>query len=159
MSSYFRLAGLTLVASAAFGMSSCGAGGTHRSHNRIYLIPEGYVGWYRVDYNVPNTPTLPTEIRYENEWRVFVLPAHGWLKTSSPYECCDMTTGEWFYVSNGTRRELKDVGWARGNFSTGGNGMVCDSWFVGTEAQYEKYGKSPEKDSSGCVVPRNLNLR
>lgn len=157
MSSFFRLAGFALAASAAFGMVSCGAGGTSRSHNRTYLIPEGYVGWYRIDYNVPTASPVPTEIKYNNEWRVFSIPPSGWLKTSSPHECCDMTVGEWFYVSNGTRRELKNVGWAQGNFVR--NGMVCEARFVGTQEQYEEYGKKVEKDGDGCVVPRDLNLR
>ena len=137
-----------------FTLRSCDE---RRSHNGIFLVPEGYIGWYRVDYNVPNTPTLPTEIRYGNEWRVFALPANGWLKTSSPHECCDETVSEWFYVLDGSRQELKNVGWAQASFPR--NGMVCESWFVGTQDQYEKYGKSPEKDSNGCVVPGNLNLR
>lgn len=128
-----------------------------RSHNNIFLLPNGYVGWYRVDFNVPNTPMLPTQMRYQHEWRVFAIPPNGWLRTSSPHECCDPTVSEWFYVSDGNRQELKNVAWAQASFPS--NGIVCESRFVGTQDQYRKYGRRPKKDNDGCIVPANLNLQ
>lgn len=47
-----------------------------------YLIPEGYVGWIRIDFKVKDAPALAIE---DNHY-LFIIPASGHLETSSDLE-------------------------------------------------------------------------
>ena len=53
----------------------------HRnSRSELWLIPNNYVGWLRLDYSVPGSPALPTK-----DGRFVVrMPATGRMQTSSP---------------------------------------------------------------------------
>lgn len=66
-----------------------------------FLIPEGYVGWVRVDFGVAGAPPLPAEDGYY----VLKIPLTGRLKTSSS----DMIVrGEqYYYFSDDTKYRLK----------------------------------------------------
>jgi hypothetical protein len=122
------------------------------------LIPEGYVGWVRVDYQIKGAPELPIEEGY----RVYKFPDSGQLQTSSAFEVgtyADLIFGredEFYYYSSDTRRRLPagangaDGGmiWRQGRGEMG-SGMppaeikIKESYeffFVGTEEEYKKYG-------------------
>lgn len=82
-----------------------------------YLIPEGYVGWVRIDYGVGRDPALPLE----NGFRKYKFPASGQLSTSSSFEAgsySDLTSGkedEFYYYSGDSRRRLPaGAHWADG---------------------------------------------
>ena len=45
-----------------------------------FLIPEGYRGWVRVEFEIPGAPPLPTEAGQT----VIKIPPSGLLRTSSP---------------------------------------------------------------------------
>lgn len=65
-----------------------------------FLIPEGYVGWVRVDFYVQGAPALPIEEGYY----VIKVPDTGRLSTSSP----DMLArgDEYYYYSDDTKYRL-----------------------------------------------------
>lgn len=59
-----------------------------------FLIPEGYVGWIRVDFDVSNAPPLPVE----DGFYIFKFPESGRLQTSSS-DVVDSRWNEFFYYS------------------------------------------------------------
>jgi hypothetical protein len=139
-------------------------------HPCRYLIPEGYVGWVRVDYQIKGAPELPIEDGY----RVYKFPNSGRLQTSSAFEVgtyADLISGlkdEYYYYSSDTRRQLPagangaDGGmiWHHGRGESGGGkarGRIVgrdnqseameikikesyEYFFVGTEEEYKTYG-------------------
>lgn len=49
------------------------------SKREVWLIPDGFVGWLRLDYSVPGAPPLPTESgRY-----IVRMPRSGQMRTST----------------------------------------------------------------------------
>jgi hypothetical protein len=66
-----------------------------------YLIPEGYVGWVRIDFNVKDAPPLPVEDGYY----LLKIPLTGRLKTSSrPME---IKGEQYYYFSDSARHRLE----------------------------------------------------
>jgi hypothetical protein len=59
------------------------------------LIPQGYTGWVRVDYEVKGAPPLPQE----NNHTLTTIPANGYLKTSSPEETGASSNDEYFFYN------------------------------------------------------------
>jgi hypothetical protein len=59
-----------------------------------FLIPEGYVGWVRVDFDVASAPALPIEDGYY----VFKFPTSGRLQTSSS-DIVDSRRNQFLYYS------------------------------------------------------------
>lgn len=121
-----------------------------RLHPYRYLIPRGYVGWIRVDFDVKAAPPLPVEGNYY----VVKIPATGHFQTSTPdaygplgdvyvYECGDER--QRLVISQ--RHEAFCRIW--GNFE--GPATLSDAtpypfryFFVGPKEQYEKYQFSGE---------------
>lgn len=64
-------------------LNSC-SDGNRRHHTNIY-IPEGYVGWIRVEYGVEGAEPLPVEWRLPPPmlWNREIIPDSGLLKTST----------------------------------------------------------------------------
>lgn len=116
-----------------------------------YLIPDGYVGWVRIDYKAENASVLPTE----NGFYLVTLPPDGHLRTSSPIEY-GSATDEYFYYSGPNRRLLKATGWGEGRMIWGQfNGSLQGSdeppyqyFFVGSEEQFKGLGLTRKKDDS-----------
>jgi hypothetical protein len=73
----------------------------NRQHPYRYLIPRGYVGWVRVDFNVPNAPALPVEDGYY----VFKIPETGRLQTSSD-DGDGILKDQYFYVCDDIKIRL-----------------------------------------------------
>jgi hypothetical protein len=102
-------------------------------HNRArYLIPKGFVGSIRVDFNVEGAPPLPTD---SDGYYLVRFPSSGRLKTCSP---CTFGHGnrEFFYES-GKRRER--LTWRRAIWETEGGieGYGAhESYFVGAWKQH-----------------------
>ena len=109
-----------------------------------YLIPEGYVGWIRIDFKVKDAPPLPVE----DERYLFKIPHSGHLKTSSDIEY-GWASGDDFYYSGKTRRKLVETMWGKGGMiwgqsngsaedSAGNKTAIYEHVFIGTEEQFKK---------------------
>jgi hypothetical protein len=107
-----------------------------------YLIPEGYVGWVRIDFNIKDAPPLPLE----NGFYLFKFPASGRIQTSSDMEY-GVADDEHYYYAGEDRKALRSSGWGGGGliwagFNGGAQGAkeVHQYFFVGTEAQLKEFG-------------------
>ena len=114
-----------------------------------FLIPEGYVGWVRIDFGIKDTPPLPIE----DGFYLIKIPASGRLQTSTEIEY-GTAKDENYYYSGDSRRLLKVTGWGSGGMIWGDfTGSDVDSKgaylysFVGTEEQFNNRPK--EKDENG----------
>lgn len=129
-------------------------GCTYQSTRRPsrYLIPDGYVGWVKVKFDVSGQPTLPIE----EDHYLFVFPPSGVLATSSNIEY-GWSKDQYYYYLDGNRQELLQTTWGKGGLiwggTTGWSGKnydertdVVQEFFVGTEDEFNKFG--PEKDSN-----------
>jgi hypothetical protein len=106
-----------------------------------YLVPQGYVGWVRVDYKLPGTPPLPTE----GGAYAAKIPPSGRLATSSIPEAGSVE----FYSYRGTARQSLNnraptdpakVVWGGGYTYSSGGGRppaVYEEFFIGTRQQRE----------------------
>ncbi len=138
----FGLGGLTAAALVTFGLwMGLGAGHGRRPSSR-YLIPDGYVGWVRVEYNVGGAPPLPME----GGRFIFRFLPSAFLQTSSP-EHFGWAKDEFFYYRDGSLRPLPQTG-------RGGGGMIWghingeahtvsgkhqyEEFFVGSEQQFQQ---------------------
>jgi hypothetical protein len=135
-----------------FGSTACQE---QQRRSSRYLIPEGYVGWVRVNFDVKDAPPLSIEDGYY----LFKFASDGKLNTSSGMEY-GWGSDEYYYYSSNTRRKLKATGWGGGGMIWGDfngaaqSGQGADEppyqfFFVGTEEQYKKYGLNMKKDELG----------
>ncbi len=106
------------------------------------MIPEGYVGWVKVEFGVPGAPPLPREA---GQYVVHVPPS-GVVKTSTQEES-GQTTDSFYYYSNAGSRALPDrdsgaasLIWGRlHSEALGISGKhVYREFFVGTEQQFKE---------------------
>jgi hypothetical protein len=116
-------------------------------HPTRYLIPEGYVGWVKINRGEKAAPLQLSNGKY-----ICRIPASGVLDTSSNFE------GGWakdeylYYSSSDVLRELPETGWGKGGmiwanhseFQAYQDGSlpsrVTESFYVGTEEQYHHNG-------------------
>jgi hypothetical protein len=112
-----------------------------------YLIPDGYVGWVNVHFEVDGEPALPTEGGHY----LFVIPRNGTLRTSSRLEG-GVANDDFYYINaKGNRQKLESTGWGEGGMiwaeSTGNDneGKIYERFFVGTEKQLKDYGFKMDK--------------
>ena len=131
-------------------------------YNRIrlrpsrYLIPEGYVGWIRADFDVKDAPPLPIE----DGSYLIKFPVSGWLQTSTEMQY-GAAKGEYYYYSGELRHSLKSTGWGGGGMIWGGftgkrNGTEgsCEFEFIGTEEELSEVGwKEKDLESKPKVGP------
>jgi hypothetical protein len=115
--------------------------GTRTSTRRSFrfLIPEGYAGWIRVEFEVPGAPPLAMEGR---EY-ILRIPPNGVLRTSSS-EQYGWAKDRYYYYSVQGVRSLPDSGQARfiwgkinGEASGTSGTRKYEEFFVGTEQQFE----------------------
>ena len=111
-------------------------------HSSRFLIPEGYVGWVRVEFQVNGAPPLPVE---GGEYLI-KLPPSGLLSTSSSEEYGWAKDHYLYYSEKGTRI-LPDTApggggliWGKINGEqTGSQGnRKYEEFFVGTEQQFRE---------------------
>lgn len=145
-----------LVATLACGVAACSPDArTQDAESRClpmyrFLVPEGYVGWIRVDFNAKDAPALPVE----GDHLVFRIPESGYLRTPAKYLCG--WPHELYYYSGDSRRQLDARRMMRWNgFAGGGEPTaekeMADYIFIGTEDEFSKYGRA-NRDAQG--VPR-----
>jgi hypothetical protein len=140
------------------GFSNIVWGQVNARHPYHYLIPDGYVGWVKVEFNVKNAPTLP----FEDGHYIFKIPNSGLLQTSSDDEI-GFADDKYFYVSGSNKRQL--VAGIIINAITmiwsgyGGGDLIIGStdkplkyiyFFVGPKDEYEKYKCKQPQD---CLEP------
>lgn len=107
-----------------------------------YLIPNGYVGWVNIYFEIKDAPALPVE---EGRY-LFKISPTGELSTSSRLEG-GIAKDDYYYVDKqDRRRRLESSGWGEGGMIwaeiTGNDekGMIFERFFVGTEEQLKQYG-------------------
>jgi hypothetical protein len=112
-------------------------------HPTKFLIPQGYVGWVKIEHGESGSP-----FEMSNGAYICRIPASGILKTSSSLED-GWAKDEYFYYSeDGSLRPLPDTGW-------GGGGMI---WAENTEWQTEN-GTRPTRFSENFYVGREDQYR
>jgi len=75
-----------------------------------YLVPEGYIGWVRIDFRVKEAPPL----LIEDEHYLFEIPASGRLQTSSDMEYGWASSDDFYYYAGDTRQNLTETTWGGG---------------------------------------------
>jgi hypothetical protein len=119
-----------------------------RRANR-YLIPDGYVGWVRVDYKIKNAPALPIE---EGYYLIKFSPT-GRVQTST-----DMEEGyalDQYYYYRGDDKHLLNQDEMIRNLFTGRKGQeqLHEYFFVGTEKELKESGLVKDEDGYPKVGP------
>jgi hypothetical protein len=116
-----------------------------------FLIPEGYVGWIRVDFDVPGALELPVEDGYY----IFKFSESGRLETSSS-DIVESRRNQFFYYSGGLKYQL-EIGapihrrLVQDEFSGPGQGHpapVPNRYryiFIGPRAVFERYQASDKQ--------------
>jgi hypothetical protein len=109
----------------------------HRVPISKFLIPEGYVGWLRVEHGVECAPAIPVE----DGVRIFRFSGTGVLETSSPLAEQAAERQYFYYAADGSERNLAadyrngdGMIWKESPGSRGGK-MKMFIFFVGTEEQ------------------------
>ena len=121
-----------------------GLGARHESlRSSRFLIPDGYTGWVRVEFEVQGAPPLPID---HGEYTI-KLPAEGVLRTSST-EQYGWAHDRYYYYSGQNMRSLPDSGasamiWGKLNGeTTGASGKEkYEEFFVGTADQFKNQSK------------------
>lgn len=154
----FKFAILALVLSFQItSVSICGQT-SRRSLPYRFLIPEGYVGWIRVDFNVPGAPPLPVE----DGFYIFKFSETGRLQTSSS-DVVESRRNEFAYYSAEATYQLKIVGpietrMVHGQFSGPGPGHIAPVpnhyryIFIGPADVFERY-----QDSDTALLPHEAD--
>jgi len=114
-----------------------------------FLIPEGYSGWVRVEFEIPGAPPLPED----GGQTVVRIPSSGSLKTSSP-EQYGWAKDSYAFYSNAGARPIPDSGvhrliWGKINGESSGSSgkREYEEFFVGTQQQF--------KDQANGMKPKN----
>ncbi len=120
-----------------------------------FLIPDGYIGWIRVDFNIKGALALPAE----GDYLVFKIPPSGYLKTPAKYMCG--YPSDYYYYSGESRKQIdtKRMIFWRGfpnREETTFEKEIDEYIFVGTEQEFEKYKDSTYK-TQGELKYGNLN--
>ena len=133
----------SLVALLVFATTGCWS--VSRPAAR-YLLPEGYVGWARIELLVPGAPPTPLEDGH----KLYKFPPSGVVQTSSDFDYGMGPPPEFYYYTGESRRRLEDElkggvwtgGMIQRQMTTGGGAGEGQVYmFVGTKDDYEKYGK------------------
>jgi len=115
--------------------------GARRSSQRSsrFLIPEGYTGWIRIEYEVQGAPPLPLE----GGQYVLKIPTDRVLRTSSA-EQYGWAKDHYYYYSDQGLRSLPDSGpaaliWGRinGEESGASGRRKYEEFFVGSVQQFK----------------------
>jgi hypothetical protein len=136
--------GTLLLVALLIGLAMWSHTGQERAESRPsrFLIPEGYVGWVRIEFDVLGTPTVPIE----DGGYLFKVPPTGVLKTSLKLQD-GWPEDRYYYYSEERRRELstrsqdgKRLIWSKINGAVSGlsGEKSYEEFFVGTEQQFRQ---------------------
>jgi hypothetical protein len=112
-----------------------------------FLVPEGYVGWLLLEFNVKNAPVVPVE----SDMDVYTFPGFGRLKTSSSGPVDGAPHGYFYYSQDGSVSAVpldyrKGRGMVWGEYSGSAKGEMCMfGFFVGNHEEYEKRRDDSQK--------------
>ena len=139
-----RIAAAIVACILAVGFSAWVTVGVHTSRrpSSKFLIPDGYVGWVRVEFQVADAPPVPVE----RDQYIFRIPPTGILKTSSP-EKFGYGKDEYYYDSTRGLRKLPTEAkngrlvWGQINGEAVGvsGRRQYEGFFVGTEDQFKDW--------------------
>ena len=147
-SRHLRVAAFAFSFTLLIGLGWWLAMGARNSTRRPsrFLVPQGYTGWVRVEFEVPGAPPLPIEAGQY----VLRIPADGILRTSSP-EQYGWAKDHYYYDSAQGMRPLADSGpdefiWGRVNGEASGiaGKRKYEEFYVGTEPQFKQQLKDKE---------------
>ena len=132
---------VTCLVALAVWMGMGARKSTHRSSR--FLIPDGYTGWIRVEFEVKGAPPLPIE---EGQY-VLKIPSGGVLRTSSP-EQYGWAEDHYYYYSAQNVRPIPDSrqaaliwGKINGEASGASGTRKYEEFFVGTNQQFKDQSK------------------
>ena len=135
---------IALLTAFAWWLHMSAQNSMHRSSR--FVIPEGYTGWVRIEFEVQGAPPLPME----DTQYVLKIPSDGVLRTSSA-EQYGWAKDHYYYYSAQGVRALPDSGpaeliWGKinGEESTAAGKRKYEEFFVGNSQQF----------SGGQVTPR-----
>jgi hypothetical protein len=104
-----------------------------------FLIPDGYSGWVRVEFEIPGAPPLPVDAGQT----VVKIPSTGSLQTSSP-EQYGWANDTYAFYSNAGHRSIADSGadrliWGKINGEASGSSgkRKYEEFFVGSQLQFK----------------------
>ncbi len=154
-------ASIRLVAIIAVTALVCGCSPPTGKGQR-FLIPSGYAGEVFVEYAVAGAPPLPLE----DGARVMVIPADGWLKTSSDIQTGWRHNDELYFWDGKSRTPASSVvpayqrlGASNGTWScpkTGGGALKGEIFFLGTEEQWRATSYNNWTDAPCMMVAARL---
>jgi len=114
-------------------------------HPTKFLIPQGYVGWVKIEHGESGPP-----LEMSNGVYICRIPASGILQTSSLLEDGWAKDEYFYYAEDGSLRTLPNTGWGGGGMIWGGNAefqltgngikpkRFSENFYVGREDQYHK---------------------
>src|ERR1700728_2346346 len=116
-----------------------------------FLIPEGYRGWVRVEFEIPGAPPLPAEAGQI----VLKIPPTGLLRTSSS-EQYGWAKDDYVFYASGGPQPIPDSGagrliWGKINNSeeSGSSGQRrYEEFFVGTQQQFKDQAEQSRPNDS-----------
>ena len=111
-----------------------------------YLIPDGYVGWVRITYEVPEADPVPVLDGH----RVFKFPDSGVIDTRSSVELGTVSDLFYYVTADGQLGPLSrdlDGGMIWGGYNSG---SAHEGFFVGTQEQFEALDSN--SDAPGPLV-------
>lgn len=130
---------VVLIAALAAWVGASARKETHRSAR--LLIPEGYTGWVRIEFEVQGAPPLPIE---DGQY-ILRIAADGVLRTSSP-EQYGWADDHYYYYYRSTQgvQPIPDSGqaemiWGRinGEAQNASGKRKYEEFFVGTKQQFK----------------------
>jgi hypothetical protein len=128
---------IALLTSFAWWLRISAQNLTHRSSR--FLIPEGYTGWIRIEFEVQGAPSLPME----GAQYVLKIPSDGVLRTSSAEQYGWAEDQYYYYSAQGARAlpdsEPAELIWGKinGEESGASGKQKYEEFFVG-DAQHFK---------------------
>lgn len=111
-----------------------------------YMVPEGYVGWVQINYDLKDAPPIPIE----NEAFIFKFPESGLIETSDTLEY-GSAKDHFFYYSDKGKTEFEPphtsespyrafIGTSRPKPETNMKKSAYSWYFIGTDEEYKKFG-------------------
>lgn len=148
---------LLLIFWLTLGLAGCEDDG--RRPAKIY-IPDGYVGWVRIEYGVAGAPALETDTF--GPWEYQRFPPSGLLQTSSILRDGAASSEVYYYQEDGTLKELPRelqqggiISWCVKKPDGSRLERNFITYFIGPAGEYEKHKNELEqfrKDDCRYVI-------
>ncbi|HKG59293.1 MAG TPA: hypothetical protein VKB05_05895 [Pyrinomonadaceae bacterium] len=140
-------------------LSTAGCEAEHRRPANVY-IPNGYVGWVRIEYEVKGAPELERD--FFGPWEYQRFPKSGLLRTSSKLND-GAASVNYFYYSDGGEKSLPYemvnggiISWCVKKLDHSYFERDFLTFFVGPKEEYEKHKHELERFRKGdCVYVVN----